>query len=64
MATDLAARTMAMVAITRAIVMQGITPIVAIIIGMVSTMAIVAISIAEKPARRLDQQRTISEGPP
>ena len=47
MATDIAAHTMATAAITRAIVTQGITPIVAITIGMVPTTPIVATPIAD-----------------
>ena len=47
MATDIAAHTMATAAITRAIVTQGITPIVAITIGMVPPIPIVATPIAD-----------------
>ena len=46
-ATDIAAHTMATAAITRAIVTPGITPNVAITIGMVLTTPIVATPIAD-----------------
>ena len=46
-ATDIAAHTMATAAITRAIVTQGITPIVAITIAMVATTHIVGTPTAE-----------------
>jgi hypothetical protein len=49
-ATDIVAHTMAMAAITRAIVTQGITPILAITIGAVPTTPIVA----TRAMRRLD----------